>query len=174
MKSKKQHFEHAFTIVELLIVIVIIAILAAITVVAYNGIQSSARTAKIQADLSNLSKAIQSARINESKTMMEITGTWYTSANCASKTVGTSLASLSRTDSCWTDYSSTLQKLSDASGVNVANLVDPWGAPYYIDENESVAECANDRVAAFKYPFDKTTNDEVSVDIPFSGFTNCS
>ena len=32
--------KHGFTIVELLIVIVVIAILAAITVVAYNGIQA--------------------------------------------------------------------------------------------------------------------------------------
>ena len=36
-----------FTIVELLIVIVVIAILAAISIVAYNGIQSRANNTKI-------------------------------------------------------------------------------------------------------------------------------
>ena len=49
----------AFTIVELLIVIVVIAILAAITIVAYNGIQSRARTASVQADTSNALKKIK-------------------------------------------------------------------------------------------------------------------
>lgn len=40
----KQLKSRGFTIVELLIVIVVIAILAAITIVAYNGIQNRART----------------------------------------------------------------------------------------------------------------------------------
>ena len=39
-----------FTIVELLIVIVIIGILAAITIVAYNGIQQRAQAATVQSD----------------------------------------------------------------------------------------------------------------------------
>lgn len=47
-----------FTIVELLIVIVVIAILAAISVVAYNGIQSRANDVAIQADLNNTAKKI--------------------------------------------------------------------------------------------------------------------
>ncbi len=45
-----------FTIVELLIVIVIIGILAAITIVAYNGIQNRSNDASVQSDLANLSK----------------------------------------------------------------------------------------------------------------------
>ncbi|AHB42022.1 hypothetical protein RAAC3_TM7C00001G0156 [Candidatus Saccharibacteria bacterium RAAC3_TM7_1] len=48
-----------FTIVELLIVIVVIAVLAAITVVAYNGIQQRARDASMQSDLSNVSKKLE-------------------------------------------------------------------------------------------------------------------
>lgn len=48
-----------FTIVELLIVIVVIAILAAITVVAYNGIQNRAHNTSIQSDLANFAKKIE-------------------------------------------------------------------------------------------------------------------
>lgn len=48
-----------FTIVELLIVIVIIAILAAITVTAYNGIQERSRKAYFLSDISNIKKAME-------------------------------------------------------------------------------------------------------------------
>jgi prepilin-type N-terminal cleavage/methylation domain-containing protein len=48
-----------FTIVELLVVIVVIAILAAITVVAYNGIQTRANDSKIRATAAQVQKAIQ-------------------------------------------------------------------------------------------------------------------
>lgn len=47
-----------FTIVELLIVIVVIGILAAITVVAYNGIQERARVATITTDLSGATRLL--------------------------------------------------------------------------------------------------------------------
>ncbi len=47
-----------FTIVELLIVIVVIAILAAITIVSYNGIQASATDARIKSAVSQVEKAV--------------------------------------------------------------------------------------------------------------------
>ena len=48
-----------FTIVELLIVIVVIAILAAISIVAYNGIQVRARDAQRATDASSILKALE-------------------------------------------------------------------------------------------------------------------
>lgn len=52
-----------FTIVELLIVIVVIAILAAITIVAYNGIQNRAKASAVQSDISQAVKQLETAKI---------------------------------------------------------------------------------------------------------------
>lgn len=48
--------QSGFTIVELLIVVVVIAILAAITIVAYNGIQNRAKSSAAQALANNVAK----------------------------------------------------------------------------------------------------------------------
>lgn len=56
LMAKKQT---GFTIVELLIVIVVIGILAAITIVAYNGVQTRARDAKRASDVSSITNALE-------------------------------------------------------------------------------------------------------------------
>lgn len=53
-----------FTIVELLIVIVVIAILAAISVVAYTGIQQRARDTERSTEVSNVQRALEMYRID--------------------------------------------------------------------------------------------------------------
>lgn len=57
--QSKKDAQIGFTIVELLIVIVVIGILAAITIVAYNGIQSRARETSLRSDLTNIAKQIE-------------------------------------------------------------------------------------------------------------------
>ncbi len=52
-----------FTIVELLIVVVVIAILAAVTIVAYNGIQERARSSSVASLLSQVSKKVQAQKV---------------------------------------------------------------------------------------------------------------
>lgn len=62
-----------FTIVELLIVIVVIGILAAITIVAYNGVTIQARTAVVKSDLNGASGALAAANIQNGQYPSDLT-----------------------------------------------------------------------------------------------------
>lgn len=63
-----------FTIVELVIVIAVIGILAAITVVAYNGIQEGAKDSAIRGGATQLVKALQSWSGRTGKTPLQTGG----------------------------------------------------------------------------------------------------
>lgn len=121
-----------FTIVELLIVIVVIGILAAITVVAFNGVQERARVQRANSDLANIAKAIHLARINADTTLMGITGSGCT-----------------RCSGTQASYDLTLDKIGMAANMNLSSFKvgDPWGNMYVIDENEgesSTTPCVKD------------------------------
>ncbi len=59
MKKQLSSNNHAFTIVELLVVIVVIGILAAITIISYSGISTRAKISSLQSDLTNSSKLLK-------------------------------------------------------------------------------------------------------------------
>ncbi len=147
-----------FTIVELLIVIVVISILAAITVVAYNGIQERARQSKVDSDMNVLTKAIQAARQQTGKTLYELTGSGYSSFGCQTANTGTDLTnrSISKVNQCWNAYDNVRTKVSNASGIDITSIVDPWGRPYKIEENENEngdGRCNKDQLAVYSNPY---------------------
>lgn len=74
--QKKSSRPSGFTIVELLIVIVVIAILAAISIVAYTGIQNRARASEVSSALSQAKKKLELYKVDNS--------TYPTSGNLAS------------------------------------------------------------------------------------------
>jgi len=59
INATKQQISRGFTIVELLIVIVVIGILAAITIVAFNGVQTKARDAERATEVRALQTAFE-------------------------------------------------------------------------------------------------------------------
>ncbi len=59
-KLKQLRSSKGFTIVELLIVIIVIAILATLVITAYNGVQAKARDVKRQSDANEVQKAAES------------------------------------------------------------------------------------------------------------------
>ena len=159
MLGKYKKINTGFTIVELLIVIVIIGIVSALVIIAYNGIQQRAADAKRTADINLLDKTIRAARESENKTLFQIFGSGAGCAGCPCRNAGTNPSlvepkELPKINSCWTVYYDRLNKIAAAAGANLDGLKagDPRGNPYYIDENEGEAgqpACARDTIASF-------------------------
>jgi len=106
---RRQKGRAGFTIVELLIVIVVIAILAAIVIVAYNGVQGRAKDARRVQDLKGIVKALEIYKTN--------TGS-YPAAN---STTGASGWEVSTDGTSATDFLSVLR----TSGAVTRIPVDP-------------------------------------------------
>lgn len=96
-KIKDLKAERGFTIVELLIVIVVIGILAAITMVAYGSIQNRAKAAQYQSDASNLAKVAETINAGENSPGYPTTAALFTGSADAklptNVTVGTPVGS---------------------------------------------------------------------------------
>lgn len=132
-----------FTIVELLIVIVVIGILAAITIVAYNGIQERARLASAKAFESQF----------RSKYGADATGSWDFS-ECSGTTVKNSAGpantdTISGTATWITDTPSGTGCALHFDGATWIDTLAPLGAKYYVKGawiRTSSASCGSDNI----------------------------
>ena len=113
-----------------------------------------------------LKEAVESARVRSHKTLHDITGSWWTGQYCLQQPAGAPNPGTEMpagtdfskktvmTQQCWDDYTSAIQKISDASGVDITGFLDPWGRPYYIDENDDgTLACHYDSVAWLNNPY---------------------
>jgi prepilin-type N-terminal cleavage/methylation domain-containing protein len=144
---------NGFTIVELLIVIVVIAILASIGVAAYSGISDKAKTSRRDSDLTLYQKAIMTARMNDDKLLKDITGSTWSAGSCAVSSGNTGNVEpkdLAKDHICWTRYYDNLTKIGTAAKMNLDDLRDgdARGNPYILDENEGES-CNQDLIATF-------------------------
>ena len=108
-----------FTIVELLIVIVVIAILAAITIVAFNGIQERSRTSRVNSEFASIKKAMLS----------------YKAINNELPPVGDAWNYNTNPPSCPT-WDNVKAALLNAGIGGTINATDPWGNCYGYDDND--------------------------------------
>lgn len=123
-----------FTIVELLIVIVVIGILAAITIVAYNGVQSRARNTARESGLETIRKALELYYTDN--------GQYPTSQSCGSTVINGNWCTTA--DSSWDTFATRLK-----SGNNFIASVprDPVSTP-----GQSPLTGAGYNYAYFSYP----------------------
>lgn len=116
-----------FTIVELLIVIVVIAILAAISVVAYTGIQTRARASAIISDLKATEKALKAYKIASGA------GNWW--IDTSPELTGNGNPQISSIISAQAEFRNFLQEAPSADGL---------GAPtgwFYDYDNDTYNGC---------------------------------
>jgi prepilin-type N-terminal cleavage/methylation domain-containing protein len=134
--------DSGFTIIELLIVIIVIAILATLVIVAYNGVQAKAADVQHKADQATVYKAILVARENTGQTLAQITGSNCSNCSCTSGTNnpdGLEPRQLPKSNGCWTLYYHDLAAIGAAAGQSLDSLRDgdARGNPAFtLDENE--------------------------------------
>lgn len=102
MLMHKNSLKRGFTIIELIVAITIIAILASITLVTYNGAQGRARDSSRRTDIANIVKALElyyednGQYPNTGTSGSMINGSWYNSG-----------------DSSWTAFTSMMSSYMD-------------------------------------------------------------
>ncbi|MDB5168640.1 MAG: Type secretion system protein [Candidatus Saccharibacteria bacterium] len=172
--SSTENNRRGFTIVELLIVIVVIGILAAITIVAYNGVQQRARDSKRTQDIAVIVKSLELYYIDNGK--------YPTSSGSTTINAGWSTTA----DASWANLASQLKTYANSlpsdpvSTPNVSFLTGGYNYSYFSDPNGGGNYCGttNNQMFILTYKVegssqsDTLTGDCSTKPIYYSGVSN--
>ncbi len=167
MKIKYQ----GFTLIELLVVIVIIGILSIIATATYNAYFKDARRAQVEAEVSQLIKAIIIARNFEGTSLRYITGSGCTDCGCRSSQP---YYTLPESHACHTRWQNALNAIAQAARTDLGGLyTDPWGSPYSLDENEDETPCRQDTIRSVGPDGLRGNSDDIIWDVPLFNGKGC-
>lgn len=150
--------QKGFTIAELLIVIIVIAILAAIAIATYNGIQSRAYDAAIRSDFHHVKNLLDMYRAEHGSYPHDTASNSDCSQSNASTVIRAALSSVEMklsTHAYDTSANANLLYLASNDGERFALLGFAKGNPSYVITNEmSTAETyiSNPSVSASRFP----------------------
>jgi len=147
-----------FTIVELLVVIVVIGILAAITIVSYSGISNRATVASLQSDLDSVSK------------QLKLYGTLYSSFPTAFDANNCPTAPTSDTSYCLKASSGTSYQFQSNNSVSPQTFcitATKGSYSYFVSQNGQPTSggCSGDWVAGVPAVVNLVTNPSLEVDL---------